>query len=108
MPGAFAFSAMRLPITAAAALLPPFFRSLRTSASSVEALASTLSPVGRDDLRVDVAVRAADDEARRALLGDAHPGLARAADSSFFFIHRYLSSPFDLESSGSARDSRVN
>src|SRR4029453_569484 len=37
---------MRLPITAAAALLPPFFTSLRTSASSVDALASTLSPEG--------------------------------------------------------------
>src|SRR5579864_6248595 len=42
----------------------------------------------RDDLRVDMRIRAADDEAHRALLGDAQPRLSRAADSSFPFIHR--------------------
>jgi hypothetical protein len=46
MPRAFARSAMRLPTTAAAAALPPFFRSLRTSPSSVDALASTRLPSG--------------------------------------------------------------
>ena len=46
--GGLAFSAMRLPIGAAAAALPPLPdlppSSLRTSASAVEALASTLAP----------------------------------------------------------------
>ena len=53
---------------AAAARLPPFARSPRTSFSTVDALASTLSPVGRHDLRVDVQVRPVDDEPGRALL----------------------------------------
>ena len=51
MPAALAFSAMRLPTTAAAATLPPLpatllspASSLRTSASAVEALASTRVP----------------------------------------------------------------
>src|SRR5881397_100279 len=86
MPSDFAFSAMRLPTSAAAALLPPFFRSLRTSASSVDALASTLSPVG-DDLRVNVAVRAAHHQPRGALERDARPGFAGAANSSDVLVH---------------------
>ena len=45
MPALFAFSAIRLPTIAAAALLPPFANALRTSASTLDALASTLSPL---------------------------------------------------------------
>ncbi len=41
----------------------------------------------RDDLRVDVAVRPGHDQPRRALLGDAHPGLAGAAASGFLLVH---------------------
>jgi hypothetical protein len=46
MPSDFAFSAIRVPTRSAAALLPPLLPSLRTSASSVDALASTLLPSG--------------------------------------------------------------
>src|SRR5690349_13016473 len=43
----------------------------------------------RDELRVDVAVRAADRQPRRTLLGDTHPGFAGAPDSSLFLgLHR--------------------
>src|SRR5205085_10046949 len=42
----------------------------------------------RDDLRVDVAVRATHREADGALLGDTHPGFAGAPDSSLTFRHR--------------------
>jgi hypothetical protein len=41
----------------------------------------------RDDLRVDVRVRPVDGKPRCALLGDAHPGFAGAADSSSFLVH---------------------
>ena len=46
MPAALAFSAMRLPTAAAAAVLPPLpdGNSTRTSFSAVEAEASTLLP----------------------------------------------------------------
>src|SRR5690349_12600979 len=43
-----------------------------------------------DDLRIDVAVRAADDEARGALLGNADARLSRAANSSFLLVHQSL------------------
>src|SRR5438309_1429812 len=42
----------------------------------------------RDDLRVDVAIRAAHDQARRTLLGDPQSRLARAADAGFYLVHR--------------------
>src|SRR5260221_7942873 len=42
---------------------------------------------GRDDLRVDVAIRAADHQPRRTLLGNAHPGFAGAAATSLFLVH---------------------
>src|SRR5882672_2846672 len=42
----------------------------------------------RDDLRVDVAIRPAHDQSRRALLGNAHPGFAGAADSSLSLVHQ--------------------
>src|SRR5512139_3405143 len=42
----------------------------------------------RDDLRVDVAVRASDHQPRRTLQRDPQPGLAGAADSSFLLVHR--------------------
>src|SRR5690348_3378879 len=41
----------------------------------------------RDELRVDVTVRAAHGETSRVLLGNAHPGFAGAADTSFLLCH---------------------
>src|ERR1700682_3020098 len=125
---------MRFPTTAAAALLPPFFKSLRTSPSTVilksgtvecnrldtqllRFLRDALSNYGRrgfvaavlqvfadvalerrragqnpvagrsDDLRVNMAIRPADHQPVGALLGNARPGFAGAADSSVFLVH---------------------
>src|SRR5258708_4350811 len=47
---------------------------------------------GRDDLRVDMAIRAADHQPRRTLLGNAHPGFAGAAAARFLF--RFHTRPF--------------
>src|SRR5437867_1310441 len=41
----------------------------------------------RDDLRVNMVARPAHDEAMRALLGDAQPGLAAAAGTSVLLVH---------------------
>src|SRR5947209_13859597 len=53
----------------------------------------------RDELRIDVAVRPADGQARRTLLGDTHPGFAGTPDSSFSLgLHVWISAYFFLVS----------
>jgi hypothetical protein len=88
MPAALAFSAMRLPTTAAAATLPPLpatfespARSLRTSASAVEALAEDARAVVGDDAGVDVQVGPVHGQARDALQRDAGARLLGAAQA---------------------------
>src|SRR5215204_6348023 len=44
----------------------------------------------RDDLRVDVLVRAVDDESRRALLADADPRFPRAAHAGFLLAFAHI------------------
>src|SRR5947207_3572193 len=45
----------------------------------------------RDDLRINMVARPPDDEAMRAVLGDAQPGFAAAADTSVPLVHGPLS-----------------
>jgi hypothetical protein len=93
--GGLGRSAMRLPITCAAATLPPLPAPpscLRISASAVEALASTRAVAGNDG-GVDVQVGAVDGQAGHALRRDADARLAGTA-KTLLFLGQHDAAPY--------------